>query len=152
VTTVSLAKVNDLEPKTPLDAGARLVLPLAPGDEASLARVRDRGPRRPIRYKIRAGDTLERIADRFDVTPYQIRRWNKLSSTNLVAGRSLRIYASSAGSGTPRRTSARRSRASSRPSQARKNSTPAKTQPGTKAATSGSPPASPSTPQSRASR
>jgi membrane-bound lytic murein transglycosylase D len=152
VTTVSLAKVNNLEPKSPLDAGARLVLPLAPGDEASLSRVRDRGPRRPFRYKIRPGDTLERIADRFDVTPYQIRRWNKLSSTKIIAGRSLLIHASSGGKSAPRRSSARRSRTAARPSQARKNSTPAKTQPGAKAVTSGAPPASSSSAQSRASR
>jgi membrane-bound lytic murein transglycosylase D len=152
VTTVSLAKANNLELKMPLDAGARLVLPLAPGDEASLARVRDRGPRRPIRYKIRPGDTLERIADRFDVTPYQIRRWNKLSTTNLVAGRSLKIYASSGGSSAPRKARSRRSRTAARPSQARKNSTPAKTPPSTKAATPGAPPASSSTAQSRAAR
>ena len=152
VTTVALAKANSLESKTPLDAGSRLVLPLAPGDEASLARVRDRGPRRAIRYKVRAGDTLERIADRFDVTPYQIRRWNRLSSTNLVAGQSLKIYASSGGSSAPRRSSARRSRSAARPSQARKSPTPAKTRPSAKAATPGAPSASSSTGQSRAAR
>jgi membrane-bound lytic murein transglycosylase D len=153
VTTVSLAKVNNLEPKTPLDAGSRLVLPLAAGNEASLARVRDRGgPRRAIRYQVKAGDTLERVADRFDVTPYQIRRWNRLSGTNLVAGRSLKIYAAGGGSSAPRRGSARRSRSTSRTSQARRSSAPAKTRPSAKAATKSTPSASPSSAQSRASR
>ena len=109
VTPVALAEANNLEPGTPLEEGARLVLPLAPGNESSLARVRERGPRRALRYRVKAGDTLDRIADRFDVTPYQIRRWNKLPSSKLVAGRSLRIYvaaAASAGShaSRPRRT------------------------------------------------
>lgn len=148
VTTVALARANNLEPKAPLDGGSRLVLPLAPGDEASLARVRDRGPRRPIRYKIKSGDTLERIADRFDVTPYQIRRWNRLSSTNLVAGRSLKIYVSGSGSGGPRKARSRRTRSASRTSQAQRKSSSAKTSPSVRAAS----PASTSSTESRASR
>ncbi len=152
VTTVALARANSLEPRTSLDPGSRLVLPLAPGDEASLARVRDRGPRRPMRYKIKSGDTLERIADRFDVTPYQIRRWNKLSNTSLVAGRTLKIYVSSGGSGGPRRSRARRSRTAPRTSQIRKSSPPARTRPSAKAAPAAAPPAHSSAGQSRASR
>jgi membrane-bound lytic murein transglycosylase D len=61
------------------------------------ARVSETGPRtgrgsRLIRYRVRRGDTLELIADRFDVTPYEIRRWNRLRSSRLVAGRTLKIY------------------------------------------------------------
>ncbi len=126
VTTVALAKANNLEPRTPLDAGSRLVVPVAPGDENSLARVRDRGPRRPIRYKVRPGDTLERIADRFDVTPYQIRRWNRLSGTRITAGKSLKIYVGSGGGGGPRRSRAKRSRRATSAGQTRKNPSPAK--------------------------
>ena len=152
VTTVALARANSLEPRAPLDPGSRLVLPLAPGDEASLARVRDRGSRRPLRYRIKAGDTLERIADRFDVTPYQIRRWNKLRSTKIVAGKTLKIYASSGGSSGPRKARARRARAAPRSSQTRKSSAPARTQPSAKAASGAAPPASTPTGKSTASR
>ncbi|MBI4164370.1 MAG: LysM peptidoglycan-binding domain-containing protein, partial [Acidobacteria bacterium] len=152
VTTVALARANSLEPKTPLDPGSRLVLPLAPGNEASLVRVRERGPRRPMRYKVKAGDTLERIADRFDVTAYQIRRWNRLSSSRLVAGRTLKIYVSSGGSSGPRRSRARRSRASASTPQTRKSPPPARTQPSAKSAPTAAPPASPPAGQARASR
>jgi membrane-bound lytic murein transglycosylase D len=112
VSTVALAGANNLPPGAPLDVGSRLLLPLAPGSEASLARVRERGPRRPIRYRVKAGDTLDRIADRFDVTPYQIRKWNKLRSSKLIAGRSLRIYVAAGAHSTSRSSRARRTRGS----------------------------------------
>jgi membrane-bound lytic murein transglycosylase D len=128
VTPVSLAGANGLERDTLLTAGSRVVLPLAPGNESSLARVRERGPRRPFWYKVKAGDTLERIADRFDVTPYQLRRWNKLQSSQLVVGKKLRIYVATAGGS--RRPRPQQAKASRSGSQAEKKAAPAKTSPG----------------------
>jgi membrane-bound lytic murein transglycosylase D len=133
-----------LERDTLLTAGSRLVLPLAPGSESSLARVRERGPRRPFWYKVKAGDTLERIADRFDVTPYQLRRWNKLQSSQLAAGKKLRIYVATAGGS--RRPRAQRAKASPSGSQAEKRAAPAKTSP------RGTPPKVPPKPGDRASQ
>jgi len=92
ISTAALAAANQVPKGAPLPEGSLLVLPLAAGSEASLARVRERGPRRPLRYKVKGGDTLDRIADRFDVTPSQLRRWNKLSSLGLVEGQNLKIY------------------------------------------------------------
>jgi membrane-bound lytic murein transglycosylase D len=126
VTPVALARANGLERDTVLTAGTRLVLPLAPGSESSLARVRERGPRRPFWYRVKAGDTLERIADRFDVTPYQIRRWNKMQSSQLVAGRRLRIYVATGGS---RPSRARRVKAVASGTQAKNKPAPTKTSP-----------------------
>jgi len=143
VTPVSLGGANGLERDTLLTAGSRLVLPLAPGNESSLARVLERGPRRPFWYKVKAGDTLERIADRFDVTPYQLRRWNKLQSSQLAAGNKLRIYVATAGGS--RRPRAQRAKASRSGSQAEKKAAPAKTSP------RGTPPKVPPKPGDRAS-
>ncbi len=92
ISQVALAEVNRIDQSTRIAEGTRLVLPLAPGSESSLARVRERGVRRVVRYQVRVGDTLELIADRFDVTPYQIRRWNNLKSSQAVPGRTLRLY------------------------------------------------------------
>jgi membrane-bound lytic murein transglycosylase D len=128
VTPVALAGANGLERDTLLTAGSRLVLPLAPGSESSLARVRERGPRRPFWYRVKAGDTLERIADRFDVTPYQLRRWNKLQSSQLAAGKKLRIYVATAGGS--RRPRVRRAKAPPSGSRAEKKAAPTKTSPG----------------------
>jgi membrane-bound lytic murein transglycosylase D len=91
LSTTALAQANQLEARSTLMPGTRLLLPLAPGTESSLARVRERGLRRPYRYRVRPGDTLELIADRFDVTPYEIRRWNRLKSSKLVPGTTLRV-------------------------------------------------------------
>jgi membrane-bound lytic murein transglycosylase D len=127
VTPVALAGANGLERDTVLTAGARLVLPLAPGSESSLARVRERGPRRPFWYRVRSGDTLERIADRFDVTPYQLRRWNKLPSSQVVAGKRLRIYVATGGGARPSR--ARRAKAAASGTQGKKKPAPARSSP-----------------------
>jgi membrane-bound lytic murein transglycosylase D len=98
ISPVALAEVNQMSRGTPLEQGARLVLPMASGKESSLVRVRETGPRRAFRYHVRPGDTLELIADRFDVTPYQIRRWNNLKSSTLAPGKTLRLYGAAGGS------------------------------------------------------
>jgi membrane-bound lytic murein transglycosylase D len=92
VSPVALREVNGLDNESALPQGTHLVVPLAPGKESSLARVREGGPRYAVRYRVRAGDTLEFIADRYDVTPYQIRRWNNLKTSRLTPGKPLRIY------------------------------------------------------------
>jgi membrane-bound lytic murein transglycosylase D len=98
ISTVALAEANGIDRDAELEAGARLVLPLAPGNESSLQRVRDRGPRRAVAYRVRSGDTLELVADRFDVTPYQIRQWNHLGTSSLLPGKTLKVYVAGGGS------------------------------------------------------
>lgn len=44
------------------------------------------------RYKIRRGDTMSQLAERFGVSTYQLRKWNGMSSNRLIAGRTLKIY------------------------------------------------------------
>lgn len=119
LTPVVLARANGLDPDATLVDGSRLVLPMAPGNEALLARVRERGLRRLFSYRVKTGDTLERIADRFDVTPYQIRRWNKLLDSRLTVGGKLKIYASTSTTVSSRPATTRRA-AASRPSSVKK--------------------------------
>ena len=45
-----------------------------------------------IRYKVRKGDYLGKIAGKFGVTVSQIKRWNGLRSSNLRIGQRLSIY------------------------------------------------------------
>jgi membrane-bound lytic murein transglycosylase D len=92
ISPVTLAQANQLTASSSLEQGARLVLPMAAGKESSLARVRESVPRRLIHYRVHSGDTVDLIADRFDVTAYQIRRWNGLKSARLAQGRTLRLY------------------------------------------------------------
>ncbi len=115
ISTAALAQANHLRADEALAEGAHVVLPLAAGDEGSLARVRERAPRRLYHYRVRPGDTIELVADRFDVAAYQIRRWNNLRSARLTPGKTLKVY--SAGKGG---TSARSHRATQRGTTAHK--------------------------------
>jgi len=103
VSPVALAQVNQVDQDARLEEGAHLVLPMPPGKESSLARARE-GPRRALSYRVRPGDTLELIADRYDVTPYEIRRWNTLKTSKLAAGRVLRLYVARSGGARRGRT------------------------------------------------
>jgi membrane-bound lytic murein transglycosylase D len=113
ISTVALAHANGIDRDATLDEGARLVLPLTAGSESSLQRVYERGPRRAVRYRVRSGDTLELIADRFDVTSYQIRHWNHIKSPKLSPGKTLLVYRGGGGGGGP---ASRRTRRHGRPS------------------------------------
>lgn len=95
ITKTALLRANQIEPDDLVAEGTRLVLPLPEGSESSLVRVHSRGPRRLLHYRVRHGDTLELVADRFDVSPYEIRRWNSLRSSNLIAGKVLKVYVAS---------------------------------------------------------
>jgi len=120
VSAMTLAEVNQIKRDAMLEEGVRLVLPMAPGNEASLQRVRERGSNRLYRYRIKSGDTVELIADRFDVTPYQIRRWNKLKTSRLVPGRTLRLYVAMGGGGSSQKPRAQRPGKSRRSTLAKK--------------------------------
>lgn len=109
VSAATLGEANGLDNESALEQGTHLVVPLAAGRESSLARVREEGPRYAVRYRVRAGDTLEFIADRYDVTPYQIRRWNNLKTSTLTAGASLRIYVEGRSSSGKSRSRGRKS-------------------------------------------
>jgi membrane-bound lytic murein transglycosylase D len=92
VSPVSLAQVNQLAADSSLAEGEHLVIPMAAGNESSLVRVRQPVPHRLTLYRVRPGDTVDLIADRYNVTTYQIQRWNGLRSPKLTIGRTLRLY------------------------------------------------------------
>jgi membrane-bound lytic murein transglycosylase D len=43
-------------------------------------------------HKIRSGESLSTIARRYRVTIAELKRWNNLRSSNIVAGKTLKIY------------------------------------------------------------
>ena len=53
-----------------------------------------------MHYKVVHGDTLEGIAERFDVTVAELKRWNNIHGNSAPRGSRLRIYAG----GTPDET------------------------------------------------
>jgi membrane-bound lytic murein transglycosylase D len=88
----ALRAANQLLNDDPPQPGTHLLVPLGPTSESSLLRVHERSVLKARLYRVKPGDTLELVADRFDVTPYQIRHWNHMSGSALTAGRSLTVF------------------------------------------------------------
>lgn len=61
------------------------------------------------KYKVKRGDNLGEIAEKFGVSTLQIKKWNNLSSSKIIAGKTLKIYnsttSSSYGDNTTKNTS-----------------------------------------------
>jgi len=85
VTPVAIAAANNLEHGAALDAGEKLIIPAT----QSQSEVK----RRLVSYRVRRGDTLLGIADRYGVSPDDVRKWNRLKSNHVNRGMVLRIYA-----------------------------------------------------------
>jgi len=90
-TTKSIAEANNLEDDADLLPDTKLIIPIAPG-EHSTAEDAATYARRPVRYKIRKGDTVERVADNFGVPPAMVRKWNHLKGDSLKGRRTLYVH------------------------------------------------------------
>jgi membrane-bound lytic murein transglycosylase D len=84
VSPAEVADANDLAPGSSLEEGQKLIIPAASRPEASTGKL--------IRYRVRRTDTLSSIADEFDVTTAELRKWNHLRADHVTRGVSLRIY------------------------------------------------------------
>jgi len=76
-----IAAANRLASNDAIDTGDELIVPVALGAT---------GPH-PLRYLTRIGDTLVTVADRFNVSVEDLRRWNHLSSTAIQPHRTLDV-------------------------------------------------------------
>ncbi len=86
-TPKAIAEANNLDDEQPLTPDSKLTIPIAPGKRA-LTEDTATYARRAIRYKVRKGDTVQRVADNFGVPPAMVRRWNHLKGDSLK-GRSV---------------------------------------------------------------
>ena len=88
VTVKSIETANHLD-GVPLEQEAHLVIPVSPSrhlvDSATYAR-------RITRYHVRAGDTVETVAENFGVSPKMLRRWNGLHSDSLRGRKVLALH------------------------------------------------------------
>jgi len=84
----SITEANHL-PADDLQIGAKLIIPLTPGESDGEGMAFSK---HPTRYKVRKGDTLYSIADDFDVPVEKLRKWNHLRGSKVTAGRTLTIY------------------------------------------------------------
>ena len=114
VTPAAIAEVNGLPSdgsaagiqRISLEAGTKLVIPAPTAEQAAL------GSR--LRYRTRRTDTLESVADEFDVSVSDLKKWNHLRSTVLPVGTRLMIYPASI-PGTSTSTTTTASAKSTRP-------------------------------------
>jgi membrane-bound lytic murein transglycosylase D len=85
VSPAEVADANDLIAGASLEEGQKLIIPAASRPETSTGKL--------IRYRVRRTDTIATIADEFDVTAAELRKWNHLrADRGVVRGTSLRIY------------------------------------------------------------
>jgi membrane-bound lytic murein transglycosylase D len=84
VTPVAIADANSLDHRAALDPGEKLIIPSAPAQAET--------KRRLVSYRVRKGDTLLGIADRFSVESEDVRTWNRLKTNHVGRGMVLRIY------------------------------------------------------------
>lgn len=83
VTLPALESANHLEAHASVPAGFVLDVPAAP----PVIRL--------VHYRVQRDDTLEGIADRFDVTVAELKRWNRIAGHHMARGMRLRIYSGS---------------------------------------------------------
>src|SRR5580692_8303330 len=83
VTPAAISDANNLDHHAALDVGEKLIIPAAAPAESKS---------RLVRYRVRKGDTLGGIADRFSVPTEDVRKWNHMSTNHVSRGMVLRIY------------------------------------------------------------
>ena len=87
-----LMKTNHVGPKDYLRVGQKLTLPGAPGSPMAVSSSR-KAEIRKVRYGVRSGDSLARIASKFNVRVRDIISWNKLNAKDyLQPGQTLLLY------------------------------------------------------------
>jgi len=90
VSMAKIMKANHVGPKDVLRVGQRLEIPTRSGSSRSVIR--------EVRYGVRKGDSLAKIASRFNVQVAEIANWNQLNLSNyLRPGQSLKLYVNVAG-------------------------------------------------------
>lgn len=92
VTVQSLARWNNMAPGDVLRPGQTLAIWVDRERENSSAVVNDREVVRRVGYTVRQGDSLYRIANRFNVRIADIERWNSIDQKYLQPGQTLTLY------------------------------------------------------------
>ena len=104
--TTSIAEANNL-PGEEVKVGAKLIIPIAPGRQTGETVSYSH---KATHYKVRKGDTLDSVADDFEVPVDKLKKWNHLHGAALVPGHTLVIYKPT-GSGGPEVASSSHSKA-----------------------------------------
>ena len=84
ITVASLAQANGLEAQARPETDTKLIIPTVAQPQPTLGAL--------VRYRARRGDTVESVADQFNVTVTELKKWNGMRSNRLAAGMRLKIY------------------------------------------------------------
>jgi membrane-bound lytic murein transglycosylase D len=82
VSAAEIAFVNQIEPTAGISGEDALIIPTVPPAASGMQRS-------SARYRVEHEDTLVTLADRFNVTTEQLRRWNHLHSSAIRPGQTL---------------------------------------------------------------
>lgn len=93
VSTQALAKWNGMAPIDTLRVGQKLVVWSrgTVSQQVSINQTRPGNTLHALRYTVRKGDSLYRIADKFNITVADIKRWNQVGKY-LQPGQKLKLY------------------------------------------------------------
>ena len=89
-TARAIAEANQLELNDSIDAGAKLVIPIAPGKH-SAADVQTYAKRLTV-YHVKKNDSVQTVSDNLGIPPVTIRRWNHLKGDSLSGRRVLYVH------------------------------------------------------------
>jgi membrane-bound lytic murein transglycosylase D len=94
VSTAALAKWNGMAPIDTLSVGQKLVIWTKQAAEVQRVSFTETSPVQnlyALRYTVRKGDSLSRIADRFNIRVSDIKRWNRIGKY-LQPGQKIKLY------------------------------------------------------------
>jgi membrane-bound lytic murein transglycosylase D len=83
VTAAAIADANNLERGVALVSGEKLIIPATQPQAET---------RRLVSYRVRKGETLTGIAEKFSVPASDVRKWNHMKTNHVARGMVLRIY------------------------------------------------------------
>jgi membrane-bound lytic murein transglycosylase D len=86
-TAKAISEANQLEENS-LEAGTRLVIPIAPGKYSETGTY----AHRITRYHVHKGDTVETVAENFAVPAKMVRSWNRLKGNSLAGRKVLYLH------------------------------------------------------------
>ncbi|MEJ2619966.1 MAG: LysM peptidoglycan-binding domain-containing protein [Candidatus Thiodiazotropha sp.] len=88
-----LAAWNGMAPGDPLKIGQRLVIwATNNSSNVSLLDLQPRNTQSRLHYKVKRGDSLSRIAQRFKVSVSDLKRWNTIKGKYLQPGQQIKLY------------------------------------------------------------
>jgi len=86
----TIAEANQLDTSANIEAGAKLIIPIAPGRHSN-GEAQTYAKRLTV-YHVRKNETVQTVADNLGIPPTTIRRWNRLKGDSLVGRRVLYIH------------------------------------------------------------